>query len=84
MVTLVNARLVDPEGDRIVAGGLIIADGRIAEVFEGGRAGIDCGGRYLAPGIIDIGVKVGEPGERHKESFRTAGAAAAAGGVPRW
>ena len=36
---------------------------------------------YLAPGIIDIGVKVGEPGERHKESFRTAGAAAAAGGV---
>ena len=81
MVTLVNARLVDPEGDRVVAGGLVIADGRIAEVFEDGRDGIDCGGRHLAPGIIDIGVKVGEPGERHKESFRTAGAAAAAGGV---
>ncbi len=41
----------------------------------------DCGGRYLAPGIIDIGVKVGEPGERHKESFRTAGAPPPAGGV---
>ena len=53
----------------------------IAEVFEGDRPGLDCGGRCLAPGIIDIGVKVGEPGERHKESFRTAGAAAAAGGV---
>jgi len=42
---------------------------------------LDCGGRYLAPGIVDIGVKVSEPGERHKESFRSAGLAAAAGGV---
>ena len=32
-------------------------------------------------GLDRIGVKVGEPGERHKESFRTAGASAAAGGV---
>jgi dihydroorotase len=79
--TLTNARLVDPEEGRVVLGGLTIADGRIAEVFEGARPGTDCGGRYLAPGIIDIGVKVGEPGERHKESFRTAGLAAAAGGV---
>jgi dihydroorotase len=79
--TLTNARLVDPEEDRVVLGGLTIADGRIAEVFEGHRPGQDCGGKYLAPGIIDIGVKVGEPGERHKESFRTAGLAAAAGGV---
>ena len=42
---------------------------------------VDCGGMCLAPGIIDIGVKVSEPGERHKESFRSAGRAAAAGGV---
>lgn len=80
-LVLTNARLVDPAGDRIVAGGLVIRDGVIAEVFEGARPGRDCGGRHLAPGIIDVGVKVGEPGERHKESFRTAGAAAAAGGV---
>lgn len=81
MLTLANARLVDPEGDRVFAGGLVIEEGRIAEVFEGDRPGQDCGGRHLAPGIIDVGVKVGEPGERHKESFRTAGASAAAGGV---
>ena len=81
MLTLANARLVDPEGDRILDGGLVIEGGRIAEVFEGARGGLDCGGRCLAPGIVDIGVKVGEPGERYKESFRTAGAAAAAGGV---
>jgi dihydroorotase len=81
VLTLTNSRLVDPEGDRVVDGGLVLEDGRIAEVFHGARPGLDCGGRHLAPGIIDIGVKVGEPGERHKESFRTAGAAAAAGGV---
>ena len=81
MTTLTNARVVDPEGDRIFQGGVVIADGRIAEVFEGDRPGQDCGGKHLAPGIIDIGVKIGEPGERHKESFRTGGAAAAAGGV---
>ena len=81
MLTLTNARLVDPEGDRVVAGGLTIEDGRIGEVFSDLRSGLDCGGMCLAPGIIDVGVKVGEPGERHKESFRTAGAAAAAGGV---
>jgi len=79
--SLANARVVDPEGDRIFEGGVVIADGRIAEVFEGAGAGADCCGMYLAPGIVDLGVKVGEPGERHKESFRTAGAAAAAGGV---
>lgn len=81
MTTLTNARLIDPEGDRIFTGGLVIEGGLIAEVFEGVRPGEDCGGKCLGPGIIDIGVKVGEPGERHKESFRTAGAAAAAGGV---
>jgi dihydroorotase len=82
VLTLANARIVDPEADRVVEGGITLDEnGRISEVFEGGRDGIDCGGRCLAPGIIDIGVKVGEPGERHKESFRTAGAAAAAGGV---
>jgi dihydroorotase len=42
---------------------------------------IDCGGQCLAPGMVDWGVKIGEPGERHKESFRSAGLAAAAGGV---
>ncbi|MEM7721062.1 MAG: dihydroorotase [Pseudomonadota bacterium] len=77
-----NARLIDPEAGTETLGWLRIEDGRIAEVGEGPRAGgEDCRGLCLAPGIVDIGVKVGEPGERHKESFRTAGMAAAAGGV---
>ncbi len=77
-----NARLIDPEAGTETLGWIRIEDGLIAEIGEGQRAGgTDCGGACLAPGIVDVGVKVGEPGERHKESFRTAGLAAAAGGV---
>lgn len=82
-----NARLIDPEADSPRDGAVLIAKGRIAEVFdtpvpEGVDADrLDAGGKSLAPGIVDIGVKVCEPGERHKESYGSAGQAAAAGGV---
>ncbi len=77
-----NARLIDPERGTDGIGTLAVRDGVIAgaEGMDGAEV-IDCDGKCLAPGIVDIGVKVSEPGERHKESFRTAGIAAAAGGV---
>ena len=77
-----NARLIDPEKGTDQIGTLAVKDGVIAAA-QGmdGATQIDCDGKCLAPGIVDIGVKVSEPGERHKESFRTAGMAAAAGGV---
>ncbi|MXU66797.1 dihydroorotase [Oceanomicrobium pacificus] len=81
-----NVRLIDPDAGTETHGAVRIADGRIAAVgakpdpaTDARR--IDGRGLCLAPGIIDIGVKIGEPGDRHKESFRTAGRAAAAGGV---
>ncbi|CUH87734.1 Dihydroorotase [Phaeobacter sp. CECT 5382] len=92
-----NARLINPEAGTDSLGALLVQDGKIAETLPEGtepaqlfRARnidasaveiIDCGGKCLAPGIVDIGVKVCEPGERHKESYKTAGLAAAAGGV---
>lgn len=81
-----KARLIDPVALTDQSGALLIEDGRIVETFADSPKiadadVIDCGGHCLAPGIIDIGVKVSEPGERHKESFRSAGQAAAAGGV---
>ncbi|WP_408592646.1 dihydroorotase [Paracoccus marcusii] len=82
-----NARLIDPEAQTDDIGSLRVIDGRIAgrgapeDAAPEGATVIDCGGRALAPGLIDWGVKIGEPGERHKESFRSAGRAAAAGGV---
>ena len=76
-----DARLIDPEAGVETRGDLAVTDGVIAERAAAGAEVIDCAGRCLAPGIVDIGVKVSEPGERHKESFRSAGLAAAAGGV---
>jgi len=83
-VHIQKARLIDPEQDTDAPGSLTIAGGTIAAInAPAPRAArvIDGTGLCLAPGIVDWGVKVGEPGERHKESFRSAGLAAAAGGV---
>ncbi|MCC6304375.1 MAG: dihydroorotase [Rhodobacteraceae bacterium] len=82
-LAIVNVRLVDPEALTEAPGTLTLAGGRIVARDRPPPAGariLDGGGLCLAPGIVDLGVKVGEPGERHKESFRTAGLAAAAGG----
>ena len=79
-----NARLIDPEAQTDTIGSLLVRDGVIEGINPDtpeGASVIDCNGRALAPGLIDWGVKIGEPGERHKESFRSAGLAAAAGGV---
>ena len=42
---------------------------------------IDCAGAMLAPGLVDIRVKTGEPGAEPKETLKSAARAAAAGGV---
>ena len=80
--TFTNARLIDPETGTETLASLTIENGLILgrDLAPKGEI-VDCGGKPPAPGIVDIGVKAGEPGERHKESFRTAGAAAAAGGI---
>ncbi len=84
---LTNARLIDPATGYDGPGALKIRDGLIEEVVRGssptpgGGERVDCRGLPLAPGIVDMRVFVGEPGARHRESFRTAGSAAAAGGV---
>jgi dihydroorotase len=86
-ITFINARLINPELGTDTLGALRILDGDIADVFDTPTPDVpsgsmyDCKGACLAPGMVDIGVKVCEPGERHKESFRSAGLAAAAGGV---
>ncbi|KMW58184.1 Dihydroorotase [Candidatus Rhodobacter oscarellae] len=77
---ITNARLIDPEAGTEELGDLRVENGRITAPGPAEQV-LDAGGKCLAPGIVDLGVKVCEPGERHKESFRTAGAAAARGGV---
>ena len=76
-----GARLIDPDHDTPRDGDLCVVEGVIATDAPKTAEVVECSGLCLAPGIIDVGVKVSEPGERHKESYRTAGRAAAAGGV---
>ena len=77
---LTNAKVIDPVTETISDGEIMFEDGIIISREKEDKT-IDCQGLYLCPGLIDLGVKVGEPGERHKESYKSAGAAAAAGGV---
>ncbi len=82
-----NARLIDPADGYDGPGAIRVVDGVINDVVRGQSPApgqgevIDCGGHPLAPGIVDMKVFVGEPGARHRESYRSGGAAAAAGGV---
>lgn len=74
--------LVDPEDNYQGLGSITIENGLISSI-NGTSIGkeVNCKKALLAPGIIDIGVKICEPGDRHKESFKSASSAAAAGGV---
>ena len=88
-IAFVNARLIDPASGLDAPGGLLVEGGRIAAVTPGLDAAsvpedaemIDCAGHVLAPGLIDMHVFTGEPGEDHKETLASAGRAAAAGGI---
>ena len=89
-ILLANARIIDPSRDIDIIGDLLIADGMIREAKRGiGAAGvpegtevIDCRGKVIAPGLIDMRAFIGEPGAGHRETFASASQAAAAGGAP--
>ena len=79
-----NARLLCPANGWDETGSLLIEDGQIAAIGKvSGTADetIDAGGLCLAPGLIDLRVKPGEPGAEQKETLATASRAAVAGGV---
>ena len=78
---LKNALIVEPDLKKVVEGNLVIRNGLIDRKDFAADNEIDCTGKFVAPGIVDLGVKVCEPGDSHKESYESAGKAAAAGGV---
>ncbi len=88
-ILLANARMIDPSRDLDSHGDVLIADGVIRDARRGiGAAGvpegteiINCAGKVVAPGLIDIRAFVGEPGTGHRETFASASQAAAAGGI---
>lgn len=80
-----NAKLIDPAKDKVSDGAILFADkvldiGAVSSAPDGALI-IDADGAHVAPGLIDMRVVIGEPGAEHKETFKSAGRAAAAGGV---
>lgn len=87
-LALINAHLVCPASGRDEIGGVYIENGVVADLGPHlAQAGppdvetVNCGGKLLAPGLIDMRVFAGEPGLEHRETLETASLAAAAGGV---
>ena len=88
-VAYINARLLDPAtgvnapGDVLTEGDKIIEVGASLFSDDGpdGADVIDCAGACLAPGLVDIRMHTGEPGQEHKETLASAGRAAVAGGI---
>jgi dihydroorotase len=89
----INVRLLDPATRLDDVGALLIEGEEIADFGPGlfkasagwrvpsGIQTVDCRGACLAPGLVDMRVQLREPGEEHKETLKTAGEAAVAGGV---
>ncbi|MAO90288.1 MAG: dihydroorotase [Rhodospirillaceae bacterium] len=88
-IAYLNARLLDPETGLDQTGALLVEDGLIADfgahLFRTGAPSvnevIDCQGKCLAPGLIDVRVQLREPGEEHKETLASASLAASHGGI---
>ncbi len=86
-VAYINARLFDAESGLDQKGALLTIGSEIADFgahlkeFPEGAEIIDCGGKLLAPGLLDIQVHFREPGQEHKETIATGSKSAAAGGV---
>ena len=81
-----NGRVIDPASNRdevcdvAVAGGRILAIGHVPAGFSPNKL-IDASGCIVAPGLVDLAVRLREPGHEHAGMLESEMAAAVAGGV---
>lgn len=81
-----NGRVIDPARnfdalcDVAVAAGRVIGVGQVPEGFAPNRT-IDARGCIVAPGLVDLAVRLREPGHEHEGMLESEMAAAVAGGV---
>jgi len=89
VIILDSGRVIDP-ANRIDGTRTVLIDGeRIREVREQPATPaeklvhqvVDCRGRWVLPGLVDLHVHLREPGEEAKETISTGARAAVAGGV---
>ena len=86
MKTLIkNAVILQKESEyHLQARDILIENGEIRQIAKSinGEGAMVISGKklYCCPGLFDIGTHSGEPGYEHRETFRSLGAAARAGG----
>lgn len=84
---LKNGRVIDPASNLDRTTDILIKDGVIAALEPGAAAAmpegtriVDCTGKVVAPGFVDLHVHFREPGHEYKEDLASGARAAAAGG----
>lgn len=83
-ILIKNGHIVDPGSGKDGILDILVEDGKIREVnrnlkVENARV-IDCTGKYVFPGFIDMHTHLREPGEEYKEDISTGSNAALHGG----
>jgi len=85
-ILIQNGRVIDPASgldktaDVAIAAGRIVAIGQAPADFTPNRT-LNAAGCIVAPGLVDLAVRLGEPGGEHAGMLESEMAAAVAGGV---
>ena len=85
-ILIQNGRVIDPASgfdktaDVAIAAGRIVAIGQAPADFTPNRT-LDASGCIVAPGLVDLAARLGEPGGEHAGLLESEMAAAVAGGV---
>ncbi|MFO0556710.1 MAG: dihydroorotase [Polyangiales bacterium] len=89
LLLLKNGRVVDPSRSLDAVADVVIENGRVLRVGPNAAASfatdrdvrvIDCTGKWILPGMVDIHTHMREPGYEYKEDIRSGTKAAAIGG----
>jgi dihydroorotase len=84
-VLLKGGRLLDPSTRTDAVGDILLRDGKIESIGGNiaapeGATVVDCAGKVVSPGFIDVHCHLREPGREDVETIATGARAAAAGG----
>jgi dihydroorotase len=84
-ILLHGGLLLDPTTGDTRRADVLVTDGTIAQIGDGldapdGAERVDCSGKMVSPGWMDMHVHFREPGQEHKETIETGARAAAWGG----
>ena len=87
LIILEGGTIYDPYKNKKKAGSILIEDGVVKEVGKvtapDNARKIDCAGKLIVPGLIDIHAHFREPGREDKETLATGARAAFSGGFTR-